>query len=142
MLREIEVVRHLVSQLIEAGIADVETEVKCKLGSVDILTYSTIVEVKVVNDWKHAIGQVISYNSIFKKFKKIIVLFDKDGSRIKRTDHIFNVCKENGIYLFLYHPSKDFSEFLIKYKLDQPRDAKTTKWHMNKIEYKRKLRLR
>lgn len=52
-----------------------KTEVPTLAGSIDVLTTTEIIEVKRVNDWKHAIGQVLVYGKYFPKHQKRIHLF-------------------------------------------------------------------
>lgn len=40
-----------------------DVEVITKYGNIDLLTKDEVIEIKEISDWKHAIGQVISYSS-------------------------------------------------------------------------------
>ena len=50
-------------------------EAECGVGFIDLLTSDKIVEVKQINNWKHAIGQVNCYGMYFPNHQKTIVLF-------------------------------------------------------------------
>ncbi|MGB3405603.1 MAG: hypothetical protein WBA77_23175 [Microcoleaceae cyanobacterium] len=54
-----------------------QTEVPTLTGRIDILTPSQIIEVKTVRQYKHAIGQVISYSHYYPNHEKCIYLFGK-----------------------------------------------------------------
>ena len=72
-------------------------EVKTDVGYIDVLTSTKIIEIKQGNDWKAAIGQIISYGSYFPDRKKRIHLF---GDMAKGSfDKILKMCKENNIRL-------------------------------------------
>ena len=48
-------------------------EVECSSGIIDIITDEEIIEVKNIKNWKHAIGQIISYElDYINKQKRII----------------------------------------------------------------------
>jgi hypothetical protein len=54
-----------------------KTEVVTPSGRIDILTPSKIIEVKNVRQYKHAIGQVISYSYYYPNHQRCIHLFGK-----------------------------------------------------------------
>jgi len=49
-------------------------EFSLEVGRIDVLTESTVFEVKQAHNWKHALGQVLVYGSYFPRRKKEIVL--------------------------------------------------------------------
>jgi hypothetical protein len=53
-----------------------EAEVECLCGRVDILTENSVIEIKQADQWKCAVGQVLSYNVYFKKPTAFICLFN------------------------------------------------------------------
>lgn len=52
-----------------------ETEVNTEFGKIDLLTKDEIVEIKHLNKWKHAFGQVLSYSKFYPNHKMRIHLF-------------------------------------------------------------------
>jgi phage anti-repressor protein len=52
-----------------------KTEVKTLAGNIDILTVNEIIEVKKVENWKHAVGQVLIYSHYYPSYQKRIHLF-------------------------------------------------------------------
>jgi hypothetical protein len=56
------------------GLAEVSTPA----GRIDLLTESEIIEVKKINDWKAALGQILIYSGFYPEHRKRIHLF---GSR-------------------------------------------------------------
>ena len=52
-----------------------KTEIPTLAGNIDVLTTTEIIEVKSVNNWKHAIGQVLIYGKYFPNHRKRIHLF-------------------------------------------------------------------
>ena len=54
-------------------------EFSLEVGRIDVLTESTVFEVKQAHNWKHALGQVLVYGSYFPRRKKEIVLVGNAG---------------------------------------------------------------
>jgi hypothetical protein len=50
---------------------NVTTEYKCEVGIADIVTDTTVVEVKAIQNWKSAIGQAVVYASCLNKFPEV-----------------------------------------------------------------------
>lgn len=50
-------------------------EVSTKLGIIDILTNDKIIEIKNMNHWKSALGQILIYSEFYPDHKKCIHLF-------------------------------------------------------------------
>jgi len=69
-LRESEIRDRLAS-----GLAGSQTEVPTKTGKIDILTPSRVIEVKNVKNYKHAIGQVLSYGCYYPRRERWVYLF-------------------------------------------------------------------
>ncbi len=75
VMREKEIQKEL--QVKYNGLVEVETPV----GYIDLLTDNIIMEIKTYTNWKHAIGQVLSYSTFYSDRNKYIYLFDRpDGS--------------------------------------------------------------
>lgn len=74
--------------------AAVATEVRCPAGRIDLLSSSpnAIVEVKTVLQWKHALGQVLSYQIYYPHLTPIVYLFGRNRD-FKRLDPVITeVC--------------------------------------------------
>ena len=52
-----------------------KTEVKTLAGNIDILGVNEIIEVKKIDSWKHAVGQIIIYGHYYPSHKKRIHLY-------------------------------------------------------------------
>ena len=61
-----------------------EIEVSCPAGRIDLLTMTEVIEIKIVNKWKSAIGQVLTYGNYYPSRDKRIHLFGKAGIRTKQ----------------------------------------------------------
>ena len=69
-----------------------EIEVETDSGFIDLLTDTEIIEIKNGKNWKHAMGQVLSYSIDYKNHIKRIHLFDVEyDSHINKTCHVYNV---------------------------------------------------
>jgi hypothetical protein len=55
-----------------------EIEVQTPAGYIDLLTDDKLIEIKEISNWKHAIGQVISYGYFYPNKQMHIYLFDID----------------------------------------------------------------
>lgn len=79
-----------------------EIEVETPFGYIDLLTSTKIIEIKNALQWKHALGQILSYSNFFPSHEKWIYLFDMKESLyepiemlLKKFDvHLFIVNKE------------------------------------------------
>lgn len=74
------------------GIAEVKTPV----GVIDIMTEDKIIEIKEIKNWKHAVGQILSY-SVFIDKTKCIYLFNDSNNELDEiidVNLIHKVCKE------------------------------------------------
>ena len=70
------------------------TEVLCESGYIDIVTDKEIIEVKHIDDWKHALEQVLSY-IVDKKYNTMqprIHLFSEIEIEVEIKRKIMNVC--------------------------------------------------
>jgi len=68
-----------------------ETEIKTPVGRIDVLTETHVIEVKDVCNWKHALGQVLSYGVFYPDRKKQIYLF---GEADETEDMIADICSK------------------------------------------------
>lgn len=68
------------------------TEVQCKSGHIDILTADELIEVKHINSYKHAIGQVLCYNYEFHKQMRIHLFHSSQDCVLYDESHINNIC--------------------------------------------------
>jgi len=72
-----------------------ETEVLTEVGSIDVLTKTEIIEVKLAKGWKHAIGQVVCYGFYYPSLQKRIHLVGKCHPSMTAT--IEKICLSNGV---------------------------------------------
>ena len=68
-----------------------------KVGRIDVLTNTEIIEVKNTKGWKSAIGQIKSYGQYYPKHKMRVHLFGKLTE--SKLETIQRVCKLEGITL-------------------------------------------
>ena len=74
---------------------DGKTEIVCKSGRIDVLTETKIIEVKICNLWKHAMGQVLCYHKDMKECgEPWLYLYECKGNDKK---HIESMCGEFGV---------------------------------------------
>lgn len=66
---------------------------RIKLGSIDILTNTHIVECKKISDWKHSVGQILVYHTYHPGRRMKLVLFGDVSSDILRNE-ILSVCNK------------------------------------------------
>jgi DNA-binding transcriptional regulator YhcF (GntR family) len=71
------------------------TEVATPLGRVDLLTDTEIIEVKCLEDWKSALGQILVYASFYPEHQKRIHLFGQINP-LKEIE-IHRTCEELGV---------------------------------------------
>lgn len=71
-------------------------EVKTKSGRIDLLTSTQIIEVKIFDRWKSALGQVLAYHFDYNlAYKPVIALFGNCPETYK--PQISNVCGHYGV---------------------------------------------
>ena len=72
-----------------------EKEVKCKNGIIDLITNDEIIEIKIFNNWKHAIGQILVYACDYPTHQKKLILFGEENKykfeKIKSICELFNI---------------------------------------------------
>lgn len=66
-----------VQLILAASLPNSKVEVPCASGRIDILTPEQVIEVKHVRNYKHALGQVLSYIQYFPNKKPRLHLFDE-----------------------------------------------------------------
>jgi len=79
----------------------IEKEVQTDVGYIDLLTDDHIIEIKISNNWKHALGQILSYGTFYPNHKKIILLYsvnDKDDIIYNKTQNVDNFKPDDKIY--------------------------------------------
>lgn len=70
-------------------------EVVTAVGRIDLLTTTEVIEVKNINDWKGALGQILAYSAFFPEHSKRIHLFGRpDLSKLALAQA---TCSEFGI---------------------------------------------
>ena len=71
-----------------------KTEVLCESGYIDIVTNKEIIEVKYIDDWKHALGQVLSYHvdDKYNMLQPRIHLFSETTIEEETKIKIINIC--------------------------------------------------
>jgi predicted DNA-binding transcriptional regulator AlpA len=77
---EQKICRHLKDKL--GGL----TEVSTPAGRIDLLTDEEIIEIKRINDWKSALGQILVYSAFYPEHRKRIHLFGKCSELTKLPD--------------------------------------------------------
>lgn len=82
-----------------------QTEIECKFGFIDLMTQESIIEIKVYENWKHGLGQLMAYGRCFPNKKKILYLFDVPEQN-QLTD-IKELCDECGVAVEVWSDSKD-----------------------------------
>jgi hypothetical protein len=73
-----------------------KVEAYTKWGLIDLLTETELIEVKIVHQWKDAIGHIIAKSRAFPTHAKRLHLFGPDDPRL---DHIIEVCAECDIQI-------------------------------------------
>ena len=73
-----------------------KVEAYTKWGLIDLLTETELIEVKIVHQWKDAIGHIIAKSRAFPTHTKRLHLFGPDDPRL---DHIEEVCAECNIQI-------------------------------------------
>ncbi|WP_141684887.1 hypothetical protein [Burkholderia stabilis] len=85
-------VRDVLSVRNPAGQAEVHTRV----GYVDLLLPTAVIEVKSFVKWKHALGQVLAYSSYYPDRRKIIHLYIPGAQRPELAEQL-KICAEFGV---------------------------------------------
>lgn len=67
----------------------IEKEVACKVGRIDILTSSHVIEIKNMHNWMHAVGQITIYGSFYPSRHKALILYG--NTTIKKAQEILDI---------------------------------------------------
>ncbi|MDD4931386.1 MAG: hypothetical protein PHG66_04565 [Candidatus Colwellbacteria bacterium] len=94
--REYSIRLRLFEKLKSAGVKDIQMEVVVDQGRIDLVTEYEIIEIKIANLWKGALGQILSYGKdpSVEKLNKRIHLF---GVMRVRKNMIEKTCKSYGV---------------------------------------------
>ncbi len=76
-----------------------ETEVQTPYGNIDLLTHDSVIEIKRAENWKHALGQVLSYSYVYPGHRKAIVLFD--ANEILKFQAVADICALSDVEVWL-----------------------------------------
>ncbi len=87
-VQEVDVQNDIIKNLKKLGHNPI-SEVKCKYGRIDILTDNSIIEVKIAECYKHALGQILFYNQIYPKKYMYVYLFDVKKENIEEIREIY-----------------------------------------------------
>jgi hypothetical protein len=69
-----------------------EMEVHTNFGYIDLLTETELIEIKVGNNWKHGLGQLLAYKNFYLNHSLRLHLFD-----IEHQNDISDLCKEYNV---------------------------------------------
>ncbi len=72
-----------------------QIEVETPVGYIDLLTDSELIEIKHVDNWKHAVGQLICYGNYYDEHRKRLHLFGHKPSQ--NFTEITMICNKNDI---------------------------------------------
>lgn len=90
----------LVEKQIQAQIAIIENgiiEVETPHGRIDVLSDSKVIEIKNYENWKHAIGQVLTYSLFYPNKEKWIYLFNHEDETDVNKSAIIDTCNKLGV---------------------------------------------
>jgi hypothetical protein len=88
------VVQHLAHAIIGSSV-----EVKCTNGFCDITTPKLVIEVKTVDAWKHALGQILAYVKDFEDLRPCLHLFGSKDALKKYLPRAKQCCKHYHVYV-------------------------------------------
>jgi hypothetical protein len=84
-----------------------KTEAYTKWGLIDLLTETELIEVKIVHQWKDAIGHLIAKSRAFPNHTKRLHLFGPEDPRL---DHIEEICTECNIRITFEKVAKPMAQ--------------------------------
>ncbi|WP_175037940.1 hypothetical protein [Burkholderia contaminans] len=70
-----------------------KTEVHTRVGYIDLLLPTAVIEVKSLMKWKHALGQVLAYSSYYPDRRKIVHLYTPGADHPDLTEQL-KICAE------------------------------------------------
>ena len=105
--------RRKLSDLLESSVRDhlaskingSKTEVVCKSGIVDILTYKHVIEVKTAKSWKAAVGQALVYSLEFPDRLPRIHLYDSGSQEFEMM--VISFCNQLGVSVSFHSDLKE-----------------------------------
>lgn len=72
-------------------------EVECTHGRIDILLPTTIIELKEVSKYKHGVGQLLAYSTLYPNRKLLLILFGFPEDNLKYKLQYTTYCNSHGI---------------------------------------------
>ncbi len=99
-LMESDIRDHLASK-----ISGSKTEVVCKSGIVDILTYKYVIEVKTAKSWKAAVGQALVYSLEFPDKLPRIHLYNSGSQEFEMM--VISFCNQLGVSVSFHSDLKE-----------------------------------
>lgn len=91
-----------------------EIEVKTPNGYIDLVTDRLIIEIKELSNWKHALGQILSYGVYYENKRKQLYLFgyDEDSLDINELERIKKTCGVYNVDVIVHDDDQRFHETL------------------------------
>lgn len=96
----------LVKILKAKGIGKIQEQVRCDIGTIDILTESHLIEIKSAEKWKHGLGQVLAYGYVYPNHTCHLHLFNVINTDMKV---IGEVCEQYDV-IVTDHDDKNFKD--------------------------------
>lgn len=93
-INEADVVAHYFEAELYCG---AKKEVRTPAGNIDLLTDHFLYEMKQVEKWKEAIGQLVAYGTYYPNHKKVLVVFGTFDEWENREEVICEVAASAGI---------------------------------------------
>lgn len=84
------------------NMANYQTEYKVKSGRIDLVTETELIEIKELDQWTRALGQILSYKHYLADKKARLHLFYEDASWESKKSMIEEVCCSYGVRV-TYH---------------------------------------
>ena len=84
-IKDYENVEHKIRERLKNQLGGL-TEVSTPAGRIDLLTDDEIIEIKRINDWKAAFGQILVYSGFYPEHRKRLHLFGKCNQLTKLPD--------------------------------------------------------
>jgi hypothetical protein len=84
-----------------------EVEVETPAGYIDMLTDSSVIEIKNAKHWKHALGQVLAYGVHYPQLKLEVYLFSDDEGGIEDEELIRKTLEKYGVVLRIHEQEEE-----------------------------------
>jgi hypothetical protein len=94
------------------GVLGGDTEVSCPCGRIDLLTDRYIIELKRASQWKHALGQLLSYSAYHLHQKRVIYLFGSSMELDKYLPIATNICHAYDVQVIGVDKAAAFDHFI------------------------------